>query len=133
MSAKVPGDGKLRDSISKDVMEAEQLVMAVKDAVEAKDGVEKAFSSYKRALRLVYDQMGKKARNNSTISSSQEVVDSVARQASVLGSLDVSTYPKVARDLDPMDGEVAEMLQVCRRTMVVANKTQAAKGQRAET
>jgi hypothetical protein len=132
MSAKVPGDGKIRESVAKDVMEAEQLVMGVKDAVEAQEGVEKAFSAYKKALRTVYDQMGKKARNNSTIASSQEVVDSVARQVSVLGSLDVSAYPKVARDLDPMDGEVAEMLQVCRRTMVVANKTQTAKGQRAD-
>lgn len=132
MSAKVPGDGKLRESLAKGVMEAEQLVMGVKDAVEAGEGVEKAFSDYKKALRSVYDQMGKKARNNATIASSQEVVDSVSRQASVLSAVDTTAYPKLARDLDPMDGEVAEMLQVCRRTMVVANKTQTSKGERAD-
>lgn len=131
MSAKVPGDGKLRASIEQGLTESERLASAFRDALASGEGVEEAFAVYKATFReTVYDQMGYKAKNNATISMSKDAIESLGRQRALVLDADVSAYPGVVKELDPFEPNTRSMLDTCRDRMVDANRIQTAKGQR---
>jgi len=131
MSAKVPGDGKLRASIEQGLAESERLASVVTDALASKEGVEDAFAVYKAYFREhVYDLMGYKAKNNATIVMSRDAIECLGRQRAKILGADVSAYPGIVRELDPFEPNMRSMLDTCRERMVDANRIQTAKGQR---
>lgn len=143
MAAKVPGDGKNRQALSAAADSLGKAWAGFKDTVAADDGVKEAFAEVKDKTYEAYDLASEKnhknqvrAHNEARILTSQEAhefFDDLVKQVVQMHPR-MSAYPAIARDLDPEDdGVVYDMLRYCRDVMAAANKTQTAKGERAET
>lgn len=137
-NAKSPGDGKIRQDIAVEMSILDGHWAVFKDALSAREGAKAAFASFEDSVRELYALMTKKnhrgqtkAANEATVTSARDAHRLLDRVLTESKSLDFAGHPDIALKLDPMDGDIAEMLQVCRRTMESAAATQAAKGVRA--
>lgn len=140
MSISVPGDGKIRVDVAEAISEMERLLSVYEDKRAAGGaGAEESFFDFKEGLRKAYRLMTRKknhkgqvkAKNEATIPGSQKAIDALNRIAALLKKTDTTGFPDIEAELDPMDGDVAEMLKSCRDCMKDANRIQTAKGVRA--
>lgn len=139
---KVPGNGKNRQAISAVADVLGKAWAGFKDALAADEGVEEAFAEVKDRTYEVYDLASEKnhknqirAHNEARIMTSAEAhafFEDLVKQV-VAVHPQMTAYPDIARDLDPdNNGVIYDMLRWCRDVMAAANRTQTAKGQRAD-
>lgn len=139
MAVKVPGDGKIRQELASESSHFDRSWAVFKDLVPSGEGLRKAFepveeSAYEiRSMMKVKNHKGQvRAQNEATIRSSTDLLGlferflSEAKQIFESGSL--TNYPDVVRKLDPGDGNVYEMIEVCAMDMRRAKEVQEAKG-----